>query len=126
MEKRKAEPVITECLGAVQSHKSYGFFGCVGAGCWAAGFEDAGKAFDAGGLFCGVEVWGTGVGVPGVVAGVFAGAGLEISCKTEPPLCSTPLSVRKTIANAQIMNMTAHHVVACERIDAAPRGPKAV
>jgi hypothetical protein len=36
------------------------------------------------------------------------------------------LSVRNTKANAQSMNMTAHHVVAFERTLAAPRGPKAV
>src|SRR5260370_21350775 len=38
----------------------------------------------------------------------------------------TALSVRRTMAMAQSMNMTAHQVVALESTLAAPRGPKAV
>ena len=79
---------------------------------------------DAGGLVCGAGV--CEAGAAGVVAGTFCGAGLDTCCSTDPPPRSTALSVRKTSAKAQIMNITAHQVVACERIDAAPRGPKAV
>ena len=34
---------------------------------------------EAGGVLCGAEDGGTGLGVTGAFAGVFAGAGLEIS-----------------------------------------------
>src|SRR5580704_15775305 len=109
---------MTPCL-------SYGFFGGRGAGCDGTGCEEAGAVLDTGGLPCGAGAGDVGVGVDGMVAGVFLGAGLETCCKTEPP-CTTALSVRIIRARAQIMNMMAHHVVACERIVAAPRGPKAV
>src|SRR5580704_18522723 len=109
---------MTPCL-------SYGFFGGRGAGCDGTGCEEAGAVLDTGGLPCGAGAGDVGVGVNGVVAGVFLEAGLETCCKTEPPW-TTALSVRIIKARAQIMNMMAHHVVACERIVAAPRGPKAV
>jgi len=105
--------------------ESYGFFGGAGAGWEGAGCREAGAVLDAGGLPCGAGAGNVGVGVDGVVTGVFLGAGLETCCKTEPP-CTTVLSVRIIKARAHIMNMMAHHVVACERIVAAPRGPKAV
>jgi len=63
-----------------------------------------------------------------VAAGRFQpgfGAGLETRSRIELP-CPTALSVRSTMAKAQSINMTAHHVVALERTLAAPRGPKAV
>src|ERR1700722_7657503 len=105
--------------------ESYGFFGGSGAGFEGTGCEEAGAVLDAGGLPCGAGAGDVGKGVVGVVAGVFLEAGLETCCKTDPP-CTTALSVRIIRARAQIMNMMAHHVVACERIVAAPRGPKAV
>jgi hypothetical protein len=82
-------------------------------------------------LDCGVDgvvagiVAGVLAGAPGVVAGAGFGAGLETRSRIELP-CPTALSVRSTMAKAQSMNMTAHHVVALERTLAAPRGPKAV
>src|SRR5690349_3871330 len=129
------KPVASACENRLL--RSQGFFGCVGAGCgaagvfpagcWAAGCEVAGALPDAGELAGGVELCGAGAFVTGAGtgAGVFAGAGFEICCSTEP-FCSTALSTRTTIANAHTMNMTAHQVVACERIVAAPRGPNAV
>ena len=57
--------------------ESYGFFGGVVAGCKGAGCDEAGAVLEAGGLLWGAGVCGTGVGVAGVVAGVFTGAGLE-------------------------------------------------
>src|SRR5713101_7351426 len=107
----------------------YGFLGGAGAGCEAVGAC----------CVVGCELAGVcdaGCGVPGVVAGVVAGviggvtgagfgAGWETFCRIELP-CPTALSVRRTSAMAQSMNMMAHHVVAFERTLAAPRGPKAV
>ena len=62
-----------------------------------------------------------------VIGADLAGAatGLENFSRMELP---GPVlrSVRRTKAMAQIMNITAHQVVACERRVAAPRGPKAV
>src|SRR5215469_4433131 len=97
--------------GSLPNRKIYGFAGAAGAGC--AGAEDCGAA---------------GRGVSGAGAGVAFGVGFENFCRIElpPPPCSTERSTRTTIANAQTMNMIAHHVVACERIVAAPRGPNAV
>ena len=60
-----------------------------------------------------------------MVAGAGFGAGCETFSRTELP-CPTALSVRRTMAIAHSMNMTAHQVVAFERTLAAPRGPKAV
>ena len=88
---------------------NYGLAGVAGAGC--CGVVDCGAA--------GCCVAGAGAGLAG------AGAGFENCCKIEPP-CSTLRSTRTTNANAQIMNITAHHVVACESTVAAPRGPNAV
>jgi hypothetical protein len=78
-------------------------------------------------LDCGVDgvVAGVFAGAAGVVAGAVFGAGLETRSRIELP-CPTALSVRSTMAKAQSMNMTAHHVVALESTLAAPRGPKAV
>jgi hypothetical protein len=82
-------------------------------------------------LDCGVDgvvagaVAGVFAGAAGVVAGAGFGAGFETRSRIELP-CPTALSVRSTMAKAQSMNMTAHHVVALERTLAAPRGPKAV
>lgn len=120
---------------------SYGFFGRAGAGCDAAGGGEAGFELDCGvdgvvagavaGVVAGAEAGAAGV-VDGVVAGAagsFAGAGFEAGCETrsrmEPPW-PTALSVRRTMAKAHSMNMTAHQVVALESTLAAPRGPKAV
>jgi hypothetical protein len=75
----------------------------------------AGAVFDCG--FTGVGV--TGAGFAG------AAAGFEYFSSIEFPW-PVALSVRRTNAIAQIMNITAHHVVACESSVAAPRGPKAV
>src|SRR3984957_1343212 len=91
----------------------YGFFGCgvgVVAGGWALGAV----------LDCGCA--GTGVTGAGFAG---AAAGMENFSRIELP-CPVALSVRRTRAMAQIMNITAHQVVACERSVAAPRGPKAV
>jgi hypothetical protein len=63
--------------------------------------------------------------VVGGVTGAGFGAGCETFCRMELP-CPTALSVRRTNAIAQSINMMAHHVVAFERTLAAPRGPKAV
>src|SRR5207249_435109 len=71
------------------------------------------------------EVPGAGAGVAGIVTGAGLGAGCETFSRTELP-APTALSVRKTMAKAHSMNMTAHHVVAFDRTLAAPRGPKAV
>ena len=79
----------------------------VGAG--TAGVLDCGWA---GGTVTGASFCGTA-------------AGLENFSRIELPWLVT-LSVRKTRAMAQIMNITAHHVVAWESKVAAPRGPKAV
>ena len=70
--------------------------GALPAGGCVAGWEEVGVVLDAGGLVC-----GDGVGAIGVVAGAFAGAGLEICCSTEPPPCTTALSVRNTKAMAK-------------------------
>src|SRR6266849_1253349 len=106
----------------------YGFLGGAGAGCEAVGAC----------CVVGCELAGVcdaGCGVPGVVAGVVAGviggvtgagfgAGWETFCRIELP-CPTALSVRRTSAMAQSMNMMAHHVVAFERTLAAPRNAPA-
>ena len=92
---------------------NYGFLvGAAGAGAVGAGVT-------------GVEDCGAGFGV--TVLGSAAGfaAGLLNCCRIDPPF-SAALSVRKTSAIAQTMNITAHHVVALERMLAAPRGPNAV
>src|SRR6202011_2150058 len=92
----------------------YGLVGAAGAGCVGAGTDDCGT---------------TGAGVTGAGAGVGAvlGVGFDTFSRTElPPTVPRPRSTFTTIASAQTMNMIAHHVVACERIVAAPRGPKAV
>src|SRR6266403_1313514 len=93
---------------AAPTKPSYGFFGCGRTGCGVAGV-----------------VAGVFAGAAGVVAGAGFGAGFETRSRIELP-CPTALSVRSTMAKAQSMNMTAHHVVALERTLAAPRGPKAV
>ena len=82
------------------------------------GVEDCGVA--------GAGALGFGVVGAGVVFGAdfVAGAGLENLFRMEPPVPAR--STRRTSANAQIMNIIAHHVVARERRVAAPRGPKAV
>src|SRR5712664_400766 len=111
----------------------YGFLGGAGAGCEVGGGCCVVGCELAGVCDAGCEVAG---GAPGVVAGVVAGvvggatgagfgAGCETFCRIELP-CPTTLSVRRTSAIAQSMNMMAHHVVAFERTLAAPRGPKAV
>ena len=70
---------------------------------------------DCGALDCGVADCGAGV-VAGAVGVGFAGtdfvagAGFENFCKIEPPWSAR--STRNTRAIAQIMNMTAHQVVA--------------
>src|SRR6267378_1719181 len=110
-------------------NRSYGFLGGAGAGrelagaCCVVGCEPAGVS-EAG---CDVAGGFTGVvaGVVGGVTGAGFGAGCETFCRTELP-CPTALSVRRTKAIAQSINMMAHHVVAFERTLAAPRGPKAV
>src|SRR5215467_16029102 len=94
--------------------RAYGFAGVDGAGC--CGVDDCGGAAGCAG------VAGVGLAGAGFVA---AGAGFENFCKIEPP-CSTLRSTRTTIAIAHTMNITAHHVVACESTEAAPRGPNAV
>src|SRR5215469_11503671 len=110
--KRKGPPFRTD-LNQIPSGKvTYGFAGVLGAGC--CGVDDCGAA----GCCVGAGLlWGGGVGV-------FC-AGFENCCNTDPP-CSTLRSTRTTIASAQIMNITAHHVVACDKTVAAPRGPNAV
>ena len=95
---------------------------CAGAGCEVAGGGVAGCV-----LPCGADgvVAGRVAGVAGVVAGAGFGAGFETFSRIELPW-PTALSVRRTIAKAHSINMTAHQVVAFERTFAAPRGPKAV
>ena len=78
----------------------------------------------ADGVVAGV-VAGRVAGVAGAVAGAGFGAGFETFSRIELPW-PTALSVRRTIAKAHSINMTAHHVVAFDRTFAAPRGPKAV
>ena len=80
----------------------------------------------ADGAVAGVVAGDAGVvaGAAGVVAAGF-GAGFETFSRMELP-APTALSVRRTMAMAHSINMTAHHVVALERTLAAPRGPKAV
>ena len=71
------------------------------AGLDCAGVCVAGAAFDCGAADCGLAgVTGTGLA-----------AGFENFCRIEPP-CSTALSVRRTSAMAQTMNIIAHQVVA--------------
>ena len=95
-----------------RSKLNYGLVGAAGAGCDGAGAEDCGT---------------TGVGVTGAGAGTVFGAGFDTFSKTElPPTVPRPRSTLTTIVSAQTMNMIAHHVVAWERIVAAPRGPNAV
>ena len=118
---------------------SYGFFDGAGAGCEVAGGLEAGCVLDCG--VDGVDAGAAGVvagavaGAAGVVEGVVAGAagvfaGLVAGCETrsriELPWPTTALSVRRTMAKAHNMNMTAHQVVALESTLAAPREPKAV
>ena len=102
--------------------EAYGFAGVDGAG--GCGVDDCGCGVDD--CDCGAAgsagVAGTGLAGVGFVA---AGAGFENFCKIDPP-CSTLRSTRTTIAIAHTMNITAHHVVACESTEAAPRGPNAV
>jgi hypothetical protein len=98
--------LVTECRDIEKSGRdgprplrNQGFLGC-GAGVLAGGCG-AGAVFDCGGAGAGV----IGAGFAG------AGAGFENFSRIELP-CPVALSVRNTKAMAQIMNITAHQVVA--------------
>ena len=78
----------------------------------------------AGALDCGAGVCPAGAGTAGLGAGVSGtgDVGLLICWRIEEPLMPTALSVRKTKASAQTMNMTAHQVVALrQRVRGAAR-----
>jgi hypothetical protein len=109
---RKTRPILLK--NRWRKFPAHGLAGVAGTGC-------CGVVDDCGAEGC----WVAGAGVAGVAGLVAAGAGFENFCKTEPP-CSTERSTRTTRAKAQIINITAHQVVAWESTVAAPRGPKAV
>src|SRR5215469_9292561 len=106
---------------------------------YATYFFGAGCGFCAGaGAGDGFWFWlgaGDGAGCTGTCTGAFAGgvtglpagAGFCVCSRTEPVEDITSAGARFTESVSDvIMNTMAHQVVARERNDAAPRGPKAV